>query len=673
MTSSTPARKVRPSGATASAGDLEPPARVRADRPLQPRASCSTRRRSRATSRSATCSSAPPRTTRGSCCPEGEVTTAVDQPGTTRRPGESLYLRLVQKPLGGVELARWRRGPTASASAHPAVSHASGSSRGSSTRASRPRSCCAAPCRAARPRPRRSSTRRARGRPALRLPRPRRPRSDGWICLHYLFFYFMNDYRSTFYGVNDHEADWEQVFIYLEDAPDGPRPVWIAAAAHDYTGDELRRRWDDPTLETRRRTSSSTPAPARTPRTSSAASTSPRCPSPPCEGLGSFLDVLREFWRDTPPPARPGRPAGGALERAQRPVRRLRARRRRRRRARRRRPTWTPVLIDDDVDWVDGYRGLFGLDTHDRFAGRARARRAQVHALRARSASPGTTRSGSPAWTSPRRLARRRRSSASASRSWRRRRPRSMAEVDRPGSRSCPASSWRSEPSRSPGRRRVLHADRARGPRARGGRPRRPAGATGEHRGHDRGPPGRARGARGRRARGPARPPEASPSAGPARGDPLQRRRRGLVRGQRRACCCWRSPSSSGCELVTWVGALLVGGRRLHPHRGGAAPAADHRAAAGRPRARDHHRGHPRVRLPPRAHHGRRRRAGDHRRRRERPRGQRALAQPARSRGTVRQGRGRRARRAARARTGCPSRRGRHRPGAAPAGRPRPR
>ena len=73
-------------------------------------------------------------------------------------------------------------------------------------------------------------------------------RRRGWIVLQYLYFYFMNDYRSTFHGVNDHEADWEQVFVYLEDAPEGPAPVWIAAAAHDYIGDQLRRRWDDPTF-----------------------------------------------------------------------------------------------------------------------------------------------------------------------------------------------------------------------------------------------------------------------------------------------------------------------------------------------------------------------------------------------------------------------------------------
>ena len=31
--------------------------------------------------------------------------------------------------------------------------------------------------------------------------------------------------------------------------------------------------------------------------------------------------------------------------------------------------TWTPILIDDDTPWVNGYDGLFGLDTEDRLAG----------------------------------------------------------------------------------------------------------------------------------------------------------------------------------------------------------------------------------------------------------------------------------------------------------------
>ena len=61
-----------------------------------------------------------------------------------------------------------------------------------------------------------------RGTTSIRLP-GRVVRRGGWIVLHYLYFYFMNDWRSTFAGANDHEADLEQAFVVLEDAPDGPR------------------------------------------------------------------------------------------------------------------------------------------------------------------------------------------------------------------------------------------------------------------------------------------------------------------------------------------------------------------------------------------------------------------------------------------------------------------
>ena len=75
-------------------------------------------------------------------------------------------------------------------------------------------------------------------------------RQDGWVVLQYLFFYPMNDWRSTFDGANDHEADWEQAFVILEELPDGDvEPVWFAAAAHDEQGADLRRRWDDPKLQ----------------------------------------------------------------------------------------------------------------------------------------------------------------------------------------------------------------------------------------------------------------------------------------------------------------------------------------------------------------------------------------------------------------------------------------
>ena len=53
-------------------------------------------------------------------------------------------------------------------------------------------------------------------------------RDRGFIVLQYWFFYAMNDWRSTFAGVNDHEADWEQVTLFLPDPPDSSacgRPV----------------------------------------------------------------------------------------------------------------------------------------------------------------------------------------------------------------------------------------------------------------------------------------------------------------------------------------------------------------------------------------------------------------------------------------------------------------
>ncbi len=75
-------------------------------------------------------------------------------------------------------------------------------------------------------------------------------RDGGYVCLQYWFFYAMNDWRSTFSGVNDHEADWELITVYLAEQEDGsPRPAWVAFSSHDEAGDDLRRRWDDPELE----------------------------------------------------------------------------------------------------------------------------------------------------------------------------------------------------------------------------------------------------------------------------------------------------------------------------------------------------------------------------------------------------------------------------------------
>jgi hypothetical protein len=214
-------------------------------------------------------------------------------------PGESLYLRLVQQPLNGLELRRWRSRPDRVPFKAPgrlarvglfARLVDAGFTASLLLRGSVPGGTAAAA---------QIKYARAHEQDPRYVYHSRVVREGGWICLHYLYFYFMNDYRSTFNGVNDHEADWEQVFIYLEDIPDGPRPVWIAAAAHDYTGDELRRRWDDPTLEL------VGDHPVIYAGAGSHASYFERgeylteVPIPALRGLGSFLDVLREFWRDT--------------------------------------------------------------------------------------------------------------------------------------------------------------------------------------------------------------------------------------------------------------------------------------------------------------------------------------------------------------------------------------
>src|SRR5215218_8678390 len=76
-------------------------------------------------------------------------------------------------------------------------------------------------------------------------------RQDGWIVLQYWLFYPFNDWRSGFFGANDHEADWEKIFVYLSESETTGEvnPEWVAYAAHNYTGDNLRRRWDDPEVE----------------------------------------------------------------------------------------------------------------------------------------------------------------------------------------------------------------------------------------------------------------------------------------------------------------------------------------------------------------------------------------------------------------------------------------
>ncbi len=194
-------------------------------------------------------------------------------------------------------------------------------------------------------------------------------REGRWVVLHYMFFYAMNDWRSTFEGANDHEADLEQCFVVLETLDDGTlRPAWFCAAAHDEKGDDLRRRWDDARMEI------VDGHPIVYPGAGSHATYLERgeyimlLPFPGEKNIRGPLDLLRRFWRDTLAQPDPGDLAararralsvpfvdyargdgrvvgpGGDVE-------------------------WSPAIVSDADGWIDRYRGLWGLDTGDRFAG----------------------------------------------------------------------------------------------------------------------------------------------------------------------------------------------------------------------------------------------------------------------------------------------------------------
>jgi hypothetical protein len=181
-------------------------------------------------------------------------------------------------------------------------------------------------------------------------------RDGGYVVLQYWFLYAMNDWRTTFSGVNDHEGDWEAVTVYLAETRDGPRPVWVAVSAHDGRGDDLRRRWDDPDL----RASGDHPVLFVGAGSHSGAIVK-----------GQYLvtvnpERLRSFVRGTQrlmalafPWMRDARRRGvgipfidyalgnGEEVGPDRPRQ------------------WRPVRISDDTPWVRGFRGLWGRDTGD--------------------------------------------------------------------------------------------------------------------------------------------------------------------------------------------------------------------------------------------------------------------------------------------------------------------
>lgn len=187
-------------------------------------------------------------------------------------------------------------------------------------------------------------------------------REHGFVALQYWFFYAMNDWRSTFAGVNDHEADWEQVTVYLPDPPEqGAPPAWVACSSHDEIGDDLRRRYDDPDLTwigthlvvfagAGSHSGAYLPGdylitvePPALGRLGGALRRGSRLLLPWAESHGdgaAYGIPFIDYHRGDGPGVGPGERRG-----------------------------WTPVLINDDTPWVRDYRGLWGLDTRDPFGG----------------------------------------------------------------------------------------------------------------------------------------------------------------------------------------------------------------------------------------------------------------------------------------------------------------
>lgn len=298
----------------------------------------------------------------------GKLTAETLPQYTVSGPTEILYLRFTQKPLNGIEYQRWRSQEKPPFHAPGRLARVGLISRISAALFSLSllaRGKVPGGTTAAAERQYRAIQERTPG----RVYYGRVVREGGYTILHYHFFYCMNDWRSSFSGVNDHEADWEQILIYLADNDDGSyTPAWIAFAAHDYSGDDLRRRWDDPEI---------TKEGAHPVVYAGAGSHAAYFQKGEyiTQVDVSFLRPVREaaytfrrVWRDV---LRQG--SADALVRAIEGLTRIPFVDYARGDGRTIGPgqveEWTLVPIDDSVGWVDGYRGLWGLDTGDVLGG----------------------------------------------------------------------------------------------------------------------------------------------------------------------------------------------------------------------------------------------------------------------------------------------------------------
>ncbi|GID28786.1 hypothetical protein [Paractinoplanes brasiliensis] len=190
-------------------------------------------------------------------------------------------------------------------------------------------------------------------------------RDAPWIVCQYWYFYSFNNWRSAFGGVNEHEADWEHVTIFLDGTGvtglDGlPPPRWVVFSAHDEIGDDLRRRWDDPDLSL---------VGGRHPvvYVGAGSHSGAYLPGdylitvrPP--RLRGLVGALRRAARLLAPWAADGQPGLGIpyVDYARGDGRAV---------GPGQPEAWRPVVIGDDTDWVRDFRGLWGRDTRDRLGG----------------------------------------------------------------------------------------------------------------------------------------------------------------------------------------------------------------------------------------------------------------------------------------------------------------
>jgi uncharacterized membrane-anchored protein YhcB (DUF1043 family) len=163
--------------------------------------------------------------------------------------------------------------------------------------------------------------------------------------------------------VNDHESDWEMISVYLYEEGGRLVPEWVGYASHDFTGADLRRRWDDrsdlelvdghPVVHAGAGSHASYFRPGEY---------QAEVPIPAPRAVKRFADALGRFWRttlgqetETKHPLRIpfidfARGDGLAIGPGQA-------------------HEWTPNVIDETTPWASKYRGLWGLFARDPISG----------------------------------------------------------------------------------------------------------------------------------------------------------------------------------------------------------------------------------------------------------------------------------------------------------------